>query len=86
MNIFLKSYFQYKSESDIDLKWKDYKTISVNNFETVVIKLKNFQSVEDTGLICFKIMSECLAEIEENSAEFIEKTVKYIFIRNVIGV
>jgi hypothetical protein len=75
LNTFLKSYFQLKSDSNKDPFWRDYKTITINNFEAIIIKLKSLKSVDDTGLISFKILSECLSEIEDNSSEFIEKTV-----------
>jgi hypothetical protein len=76
MNIFLKSYFQLKTKYDSNPFWRDYRTINVNNFEVIVMKLKSFKSTDDTGLVSFKILSECCAEIEDESSEYIEKTVK----------
>jgi hypothetical protein len=80
LNIFFKTYFQLKSRTDKLPLWREFRSISVNNFETVVIRLKEFKALDDTGFICFKLMSECLCEIEENSADYIEKTVRQIFL------
>lgn len=75
LNSFLKSYFQLKSKSDSNPFWRDYKNLIVSNFEVVVMKIKSFKSADETGLITFKIISECCIEIEDEFSDFIEKTV-----------
>jgi hypothetical protein len=76
INNFMKIYFQLKATFESDPFWQEFRGITYSSFEAILVRIKSLTSIDHSGLITFKILSECLSEIQDDSTNFLEKIVK----------